>query len=100
MKNLLKMVPGLANAVPEEALESVDEKQTGRVEAIILSMTPKERRNPDIINGSRRKRIAAGSGTSVEEVNQLLKNFASSRRGMKEMGRVQSKMKKMNRRRR
>ena len=100
MKNILKMVPGLSNAVPEEALDSVDEKQTGRIEAIILSMTPKERRNPDIINGSRRKRIAAGSGTSVEEVNHLLKNFASSRRGMKEMGRMQGKMKKMQRRRR
>jgi len=100
MKNILKMVPGLSQAVPEEALENVDEKQTGRIEAIILSMTPKERRNPDIINGSRRKRIAAGSGTSVEEVNQLLKNFASSRRGMKEMGRMQGKMQKMQRRRR
>lgn len=100
MKNLLKMVPGISNAVSEEALDKVDDKQTARVEAMILSMTPKERLNPDIINGSRRKRIAAGSGTSVEEVNQLLKSFATSRRGMKQMGQMQNRMKKMNRRRR
>jgi signal recognition particle subunit SRP54 len=100
VKSLLKMVPGLSNAIPEEALDQMNEKETGRVEAIILSMTPKERRNPDIINGSRRKRIAAGSGTSVEDVNHLLKQFTTSRRGMKEMGRMQGKMKKMQGRRR
>ena len=57
-----------------------DEKQMGRVEAIISSMTPDERRNQQVINGSRRKRIAAGSGTSVEEVNRLLKQFIRCRR--------------------
>ena len=98
MKNLLKMVPGLSAAVPEEALDAINEKDTGRIEAIILSMTPKERSNPDIINGSRRKRIAAGSGTTVEEVNNLLKQFYGSRRGMKQMMQMQKRMSKRGRR--
>jgi len=63
----------------------VDEKELVRVEAIINSMTPKERRNHQIINGSRRKRIARGSGTSVQEVNQLLKQYAQTRKMMKAM---------------
>ncbi len=98
MKNLLKMVPGLANAVPEEALDAINDKDTGRIEAIILSMTLKERSNPDIINGSRRKRIAAGAGTTVEEVNNLLKQFYGSRRGMKQMMQMQKRMGKRGRR--
>src|SRR5207245_9788628 len=63
----------------------VDEKELVRVEAIINSMTPKERRNHQIINGSRRKRIARGSGTTVQEVNQLLKQYAQTRKMMKGM---------------
>src|SRR5216117_673579 len=63
----------------------VDEKELVRVEAIINSMTPKERRNHQIINGSRRKRIARGSGTTVQEVNQLLKQYAETRKMMKSM---------------
>ena len=63
-----------------------DDKQIGRVEAIISSMTLEERRNTHIINGSRRKRIARGSGTTVEEVNRLLKQFAQMRKMMKAMG--------------
>jgi len=91
LKNVLKMVPGLGAQLPEEALDSINEKDTGRIEAIILSMTLKERANPDIINGSRRKRIAAGSGTSVEEVNHLVKQFYESRRSMKKLGQMQEK---------
>ncbi len=98
MKNILKMVPGLANAIPEGALDAINDKDTGRIEAIILSMTPKERSNPDIINGSRRKRIAAGAGTTVEEVNNLLKQFYGSRRGMKQMMQMQKRMGKRGRR--
>lgn len=98
MKNLLKMVPGIANAVPEEALDKINDKDSNRIEAIILSMTPRERKNPDIINGSRRKRIAAGSGTSVEEVNNLLKQFSSSRRSMKQLGQMQQRANKHKRR--
>jgi len=70
---------------------SVDEKQLKRVEAIVLSMTPGERKNPDILNARRRQRIARGSGTSVSEVNTLLQKFSQMRRLMKNAG----KMKKM-----
>ena len=62
----------------------MDEAQTARVEAIVLSMTKKERTNPDIINGSRRRRIANGSGTSVEDVNRLLKQFDQMKKMMKQ----------------
>jgi len=99
MQSLLKKIPGLAAAVPEGALENIDESQMGRIEAMILSMTPKERSNPDVINGSRRKRIAKGSGTSVEEVNHLIKSLYEMKRQMKQLGQMQSKFKKMGRRR-
>src|SRR5262249_23647186 len=74
---IMEMMPGFNKLVSspevEEALES---DQLKYIEAIILSMTKEERRNPDIINGSRRKRVARGSGTTVQEVNQLLEQFA------------------------
>ena len=63
----------------------IDEKQTARMLAIIKSMTPKERTKPDILNAGRRKRIAQGSGTSIQEVNRLLKQFEASRKMMKQM---------------
>ena len=73
LEQILGMLPGMGNLKELTAnREQVDDKQLGRVEAIINSMTPKERRNHQLINGSRRKRIAKGSGTSVEEVNRLL----------------------------
>ncbi|MBC8064768.1 MAG: signal recognition particle protein [Chlorobia bacterium] len=93
IKNVLKMLPGAAQ-IPEEALNEINDQKVNRIEAIILSMTFKERSNPDIINGSRRKRLAAGSGTSVEEVNGLLKQLYEMRRGMKQMGRMQQRMMK------
>ena len=65
--------------------DGVDERQIDRVEAIILSMTPKERREPAVIDGSRRKRIAAGSGTSVQQVNQLLQQYKQMRKMMKQL---------------
>jgi signal recognition particle subunit SRP54 len=70
IQGVLKMIPGLGKQL--EGMEEVDEKQLGRVEAIILSMTPQERGLPRVIDGSRRQRIAVGSGTTVEEVNRLL----------------------------
>jgi signal recognition particle subunit SRP54 len=81
------MLPGMG-AIKElkQAREQVDDKQLLRVEAIINSMTPKERRNHQIINGQRRKRIARGSGTSVEEVNRLLKQFIQMKKMLKAMG--------------
>ena len=76
-----------------------DEKQLGKIEAIIYSMTPQERSNPEIINGSRRRRIAAGSGTDLQEVNRLLKQFEQTRKMMYQMtgGRMQQMMARMKR---
>jgi len=84
LDQILGMLPSIG---PFKDLQKVkvDEKELVRVEAIINSMTPKERRNHQIINGSRRKRIAKGSGTSVQEVNQLLKQYAQTRQMMKSM---------------
>jgi signal recognition particle subunit SRP54 len=73
LDEILGMVPGMKKAMPQGI--QVDENAMKHIEAIIYSMTPIERANPDLINGSRRKRIATGSGTSVQEVNRLLKQF-------------------------
>ena len=83
LQGILKMIPGLGSQIGDV---DVDEKQLGRVEAIVLSMTPKERRAPKLIDGSRRKRIAAGSGTSVEQVNQLIEGRKQMAKMMKAMG--------------
>lgn len=92
--DLLKMIPG----VNSKALKNVDidEKEFVRLEAIIQSMTPEERRNPQMINASRRKRIAAGSGTTVNAVNKLLKQHAQTKKMMKQLnsGALGKKMKK------
>jgi len=84
LQGVLKMIPGLGKQM--EGLEQVDEKQMARVEAIILSMTPQERRVPHVIDGSRRKRIAAGSGTTVQQVNQLIEGRKQMAKMMKAMG--------------
>jgi signal recognition particle subunit SRP54 len=85
LESVLGMIPGMGQ-IKELAENKPDEKQLKRVEAIIASMTAQERANDSIINGSRRKRIAAGSGTSVEEVNRLLKQFTEMRRVIKLIG--------------
>ena len=79
---LLEMIPGLAQA-SRDIPADLTEKQVKQVEAIISSMTPDERRRPDVINGSRKRRIARGSGTSVQDVNQLLSQFRQMQRMMK-----------------
>jgi len=84
LQGVLKMIPGLGSQL--EGLDQVNEKELGRVEAIILSMTPHERRVPHVIDGSRRKRIAAGSGTTVTQVNQLLEARKQMAKMMKMMG--------------
>ncbi|MBX7131307.1 MAG: signal recognition particle protein [Fimbriimonadaceae bacterium] len=99
LKNVMKMIPGLSQAIPEEAMNQVNEGHVNRLEAIMLSMTPKERTNPDILNGSRRKRIAAGSGTSAEEVNNLIKQLYEMRKTMKQFGKMEKRMKKYGKRR-
>ncbi|MGE3955100.1 MAG: signal recognition particle protein [Vicinamibacterales bacterium] len=85
LEQILGMLPGMGN-LKAMAENKPDEKQLGRIEAIISSMTPEERRKQHIINGSRRKRIAKGSGTSVEEVNRLLKQFVQMQKVMKQLG--------------
>ena len=82
IENLIGMLPGIKPGALKDA--QVDENQMKRTEAIILSMTKAERTRPEIINGSRRKRIAQGSGTSVEDVNKLLKQFDQMRKMMKQ----------------
>jgi signal recognition particle subunit SRP54 len=85
LESILGMIPGMGQ-MKELAQNKPDEKQMGRVEAIICAMTPAERKNEKIITGSRRKRIAAGSGTSVEEVNRLLKQFVEMKRVLQMIG--------------
>jgi signal recognition particle subunit SRP54 len=88
MESILKMMPSVGPfAGLKQARESIDEKQFVRLEAIINSMTPLERRNHEIISGTRRKRIAAGSGTSVQDVNQLLRQYAQMAKMFRQMGR-------------
>ena len=85
LESIVGMLPGMGN-LKALAENKPDEKQISRVEAIISSMTPDERRKQHIINGSRRKRIAKGSGTSVEEVNRLLKQFVQMQKMLKSLG--------------
>ncbi len=85
LSNLMGMMPGMGKAMKEIRSQNVDEDELDRVEAIILSMTPAERARPELIDGSRRKRIATGSGTTVAAVNQLVKQFAQMRKMMAQL---------------
>ena len=80
---MLQKIPGMSKMMPQGMENAEDELKY--TEAIILSMTVKERRNPNLINGSRRRRIADGSGTSVQDVNALLKEFQKMKQMMKQM---------------
>jgi len=93
LDELLKMMPG-ANKIKGLENAKVDEGQMGRVEAVIQSMTKSERNTPEIINANRRKRIAKGSGTSIQEVNRLLKQFEDMKKMVKQMTNMQQKGKK------
>jgi signal recognition particle subunit SRP54 len=93
INDLLKMIPG-ANKMKGLKDVNIDEKAMGRVEAIVRSMTIKERQNPEIINANRRRRIANGSGTTVQEVNRLLKQFDEMRKMMKQFTKMNDKNKK------
>ncbi|MTI60769.1 MAG: signal recognition particle protein [Firmicutes bacterium] len=92
LDQILGMIPGLSGAGQLKNLQ-VDEKQLDHITAIINSMTPEERRKPDKINGSRRKRIAGGSGTSIQDVNRLLKQFKQTKKMMKQFSGGAKKMK-------
>jgi signal recognition particle subunit SRP54 len=85
ISSIMGMVPGMASQV-RDLDEAVDERRIDRIEGIINSMTPSERLGPDVIDGSRRARIAAGSGTQVGEINELVKQFREMRKMMKQMG--------------
>jgi len=84
LQSVVGMIPGLGKQMRGM---NVDDRELNRVEAIVLSMTPDERRRPEIINGSRRARIANGSGTTVQQVNQLLQARKQMQKMMKQIGR-------------
>lgn len=86
MRKLLEMLPGMGGSQLKQIEDAMDEKKMAQIEAMILSMTPKERANPDLLNPSRKKRIAAGAGVDISEVNKLVKQFDQSRKMMKQMG--------------
>jgi signal recognition particle subunit SRP54 len=87
LQNVLGMMPGMGKTMKQLRQVDMDERELDRLEAIILSMTPAERANPTIIDGSRRKRIAQGSGTTVQAVNQLVKQFGQMRKMMSQLAR-------------
>jgi signal recognition particle subunit SRP54 len=95
LKDLASMIPGVGKAIKDL---DIDDDAFKSIEAIIYSMTPKERSQPEILNGSRRQRIAKGSGTSIQEVNKLIKQFDETRKMMKMMTQMKGgKMPKMRR---
>lgn len=87
--DILKMIPGAGKMLPKGA--DIDEREIARVEAIISSMTEQERKQPRLLNASRRKRIAAGSGTQVQDVNRLMRNYEAMKKMMKQMARQQGR---------
>ncbi|MDX1770055.1 MAG: signal recognition particle protein [Planococcaceae bacterium] len=93
LEDIIKMLPG-AGKIKGLENAKVDEKQMGRVEAIIYAMTPQEKTTPEVINSSRKKRIAKGSGTTIQDVNRLLKQFEDMKKMMKQMSGMQQKGKK------
>jgi signal recognition particle subunit SRP54 len=91
MSGLMNMLPGVAKAKAQMAQGNVDEGEIKRQEAILSSMTPRERQQPKLIQASRKRRIAAGSGTSVQDVNRLLKQFMLMNKMMKKIGKMEKK---------
>jgi signal recognition particle subunit SRP54 len=85
LEQVLSLIPGLGASARQLEEAGVNEKEMDRIEAIINSMTPQERRDPSIINGSRRRRIALGSGTNIQDVNRLLRQFQEMRRMMRQL---------------
>ncbi len=95
IQQIIRMIPGLGSQkVLKQIQQAIDDKKLKRIEAIINSMTPEERRNHAIINASRKRRIAKGSGTSVKEVDALIKQFVQMKMAMKQMKKMQKKMAK------
>ena len=94
LTQILEMIPGMRGVAGQVSAEATDE-QFKHIEAMILSMTPEERRHPRIIKGSRKKRIAAGSGTTVQELNMLLRQFRQMQRMMKQLGQGRGEMQRL-----
>jgi len=92
IKDLLGMIPGMGKMLKDV---DIDDDSFNKIEAIILSMTPNERENPEVLNGMRRKRIADGSGNSIQDVNQFLKQFNDMKKLMKQMSSMGSAGKMM-----
>jgi signal recognition particle subunit SRP54 len=88
LQSVMEMVPGMGKILPPGGVGESQERQLKRMEACIDSMTPKERRHPQLLNGSRKKRVAKGSGTSVEEINRLLRQYGQMRKLMKRLGKA------------
>jgi signal recognition particle subunit SRP54 len=88
LQSVMEMVPGMAKMLPSGGIGDDQERQLKRMEACIDSMTPQERRHPQLLNGSRKKRVARGSGTSVEEINRLLRQYGQMRKLMKRLGKA------------
>jgi signal recognition particle subunit SRP54 len=91
LQSVMEMVPGMGKMMPDGGVGEGQERQLKRMEACIDSMTPKERRHPQLLNGSRKKRISKGSGTSVEEINRLLRQYGQMRKLMKRLGKADSR---------
>ncbi len=91
MSGIMGMLPGVAKVKNQLANANVDDGMLGRQQAILSSMTPTERRRPELIKASRKRRIAAGSGTTVQEVNRLMKQFQEMSRMMKRVGKMGQK---------
>jgi signal recognition particle subunit SRP54 len=88
LQSVMEMVPGMGKMMPDGGVGEGQERQLLRMGACIDSMTPKERRHPQLLNGSRKKRVARGSGTSVEEINRLLRQYGQMRKLMKRLGKA------------
>jgi len=88
LQSVMEMVPGMGKVLPAGGVGEGQERELRRMEACIDSMTPQERRHPQLLNGSRKKRIAKGSGTSVEEINRLLRQYGQMRKLMKRLGKA------------
>ncbi len=91
LQQVMEMIPGMGNVLPSGGISEEQEHGLKRMEAIICSMTPRERRHPQLLNGSRKKRIAKGSGTRVEEINRLLRQYGQMRKLMKRLGKADPK---------
>ena len=96
LSQIMEMIPGMGKMASKLPAGELEDKQLGRVEAIIRSMTPQERHNPDLIKGSRRRRIALGSGTTPQDINQLLKQFQQTQKMVKQLSRTRNPKALMN----